>query len=146
MWDFDDPVVADYYTAWRRCVRRVWGIPSRTHCDLLSGICNDGGVESQLLSRSIKFLETAFCSSNSVLRLCAELVVEGSRSALSNTLSLVCGKLNISRHAATRGPVFPRSPVGPVHGAIRDFALARHMARGDERENINTILIALCTG
>ena len=128
-------------------MRRVCGIPSRTHCDLRSGICNDGGVESQLLFRSIKFLETAFCSSNSALRLCADCVpIEGSRLALSNTLSLVCGKLNISRHAATRGPVFPRSPVGPVHGAIRDFALARHMARGDERENINTFLIALCTG
>ena len=46
LWDFDDPVVADYFTAWRKCVRRVWGIPYRTHCNMLPGICNDWDIMS----------------------------------------------------------------------------------------------------
>ena len=58
-WDFDDPVVADYYIAWPKCVRRVWGIPYRTHCYLLPDICDDRDIETQLLSRSFGFLKTA---------------------------------------------------------------------------------------
>ena len=87
LWESDDPVVADYFTAWRKCVHRVWGIPYRTHCNMVPGICNDRDIMYQLQSRSVKFLKTALSSQIMVLLLCSKLVLYGSRSALSNTTS-----------------------------------------------------------
>ena len=145
LWDFDDPVIADYYTAWRKCVRRIWGLPYRTHCDLLPDICDDRDIEIQLLTRSVKFLKSASASRNLILSLCSKLVLDGSGSALSNTVSLIADKCKRSRKTITADILFPRVPADPVYGTIRDFAMAMHGARGNERENFNQILIHLCT-
>ena len=145
LWDFDDPAVADYWTAWRKCVRRVWGIPYRTHCDLLPGICNDRDVETQLISRSVKFLKSALASENYLVSISSRLVLDGSRSALSNTVSYIADKYSIGRDVVVCDLSLPRIPVGPVYGAIRDFAVARHGARGDERDHFDQVLAHLCT-
>ena len=126
-------------------MRRVWGIPYRTHNHLLPGICNDRDIEIQLLSRSIKFLKTALSSQNLVLRLCGKLAAAGSRSALSNTVSYICDKFNVSRPTVTSGLTFPPVQIGREHGMIRDFAIAKHEARGEDRESLHQILIYLCT-
>ena len=144
LWNFDSPVVADYYTAWRKCVRRVWEIPYRTHCDLLSGICNDRDIETQLLSRSIKFLKTAMSSRNLVLSLCAKLVMRGSRSPLSNSISYIADKYNVDRHTVARGLTLPIDPPSPVCVVL--FTTLRWLKTwpGEDRNNFTQILIDLC--
>ena len=97
LWDFDDAAVADFYTEWRKAVRRVWGLPYRTHCNLLPGVCGDRAIESQMLSRSLNFIRSSLCSDNDLVRSCARQVCRGSGSPVSNTLSFMCMKTGLSR-------------------------------------------------
>jgi hypothetical protein len=39
MWNLESKDVNKFYVAWRKCIRNVWSIPSRTHCNLLHHIC-----------------------------------------------------------------------------------------------------------
>ena len=67
LWDFESKFVDNFFISWRKCTRRVWGVPNTTHCDLLPGICSDRGIELQLLSRSLNFVRNAVGSSNKLL-------------------------------------------------------------------------------
>lgn len=73
LWDFDSKYVSDFFCAWRKCVRRVWGLPYTTHCNLLPAIAMDFPVEFQIYKRFFNFFKSAVCSENSVVRLCAKL-------------------------------------------------------------------------
>ena len=147
LWDFDTTVVADFSIAWRKCVRRVWGLPNRTHCNLLPGVCNDRDIKFQLLCRSMNFIRKACSTHNEVLRLCPKLVLCGSGSALSNSMSHISDVSGISRHRLCNfgnSRIFPLCGTSPLHGTIREFAMAKHSARGVDRDNFEEILIELC--
>ena len=89
LWDFDSPSVSEFFVAWRRNVRRVWGLPPGTHTRLLPGICSDRGIEHQLLSRVVKFVRNASISTNSLLNYAVRLALHGSGSNLSNTMAKI---------------------------------------------------------
>ena len=95
LWDFQKEFVNDYFVAWRKCVRRVWGIPYTTHTNLLSAICRDKDIDIQLLSRSINFIRNAVSSSNLLLKLCAGLVIQGSSSSVANTTAALSDNLTV---------------------------------------------------
>ena len=147
LWDFQGSFVNDYFTAWRKCVRRVWGISNMTHCNLLPGICHDNDVEFQLLSRSLNFIRNAVISKNLILRRCGELALRGSSSHVSNTVGKLCDDLSVERHFTA----LP-SNLGDAHplvcwrtGAIRNFAMGRNSASTEDRAIIDQILCYLCT-
>ena len=48
--------IAEVCVAWHKGVRRVWGLPSDSHCELLSVICD-----------SIPFLDVVFCLTTNLL-------------------------------------------------------------------------------
>jgi hypothetical protein len=48
LWDFSTRECEQFYTAWRKCVRRVWGISPCTHNRLLAEISQDQYVAIQL--------------------------------------------------------------------------------------------------
>ena len=97
LWDFDNKDVELFYVAWRKCVRRVWNIPSRTHCDFLHELCNDLPIDSQLHIRFIKFLHKALNSNNVCTWLCGKLVVNGSKSPSCNSLNKICCKYMLNK-------------------------------------------------
>ena len=45
--------------AWRKGIRRVWGLPADTHCELLLVICD-----------SILFLDVVFCRTTNFINCC----------------------------------------------------------------------------
>jgi len=120
LWDLDGAVISDYYTAWRKCVRRVWGIPNRTHCDLLPGICDDRGIETQLISRTVKFIRSAMQADNLPLNICIQLALSGSNSSVSNSISFISNLFQIPRNAVPSVSV-PVTASSPITSAIRDF-------------------------
>ena len=73
LWDLQSYYVNICHTAWRKCIRRLYGLPSRTHNDLLGTICHDIPVEGQIHVRFLKFIRDNLLSRNPCVQLCARL-------------------------------------------------------------------------
>lgn len=97
--DLDNTSVDRLFTTWRKCIRSLLKLPTRTHSRFLHLICNDSPIEIQLYTRFVKFFRSAISSGNSIVSLCAMLALNGSRSSISNSLSLISQVLNKSRFA-----------------------------------------------
>ena len=98
LWDFSNPYIEKFYTAWRKCIRRVLGVPSNTHCNLLSILCEDVSIDLQLYMRFLRFIRQCLFSANQCLYLCGKLVINGSCSKSCNSLNVICNKLNVSKY------------------------------------------------
>ena len=73
-------------------MRRVLGIPFNTHCRLLSLLCNELSIESQLHIRFLKFFHQSLNSENECLQICSQMALRGSRSKTCNSINFICTK------------------------------------------------------
>ena len=161
LWDLSHPSIERFYVAWRKAVRRLLHLPPRTHGYLLPEICADRSVGMQLSLRLIKFMRSASKNGNPLLAVCAKLAVDGSGSAVSNSLSVVSRSSRMSRHAIVYGDQNPRLFDTDVEsdrslvGLIRDLLELRHSTLtspempNDASLTLNDIdfsLTALCCG
>lgn len=147
IWDFQAKKVCQYFVAWRKCVRRLWGIPNTTHSDLLPGICRDAPIETQLLSRVVNFVRNCAASSNELVALSCKLCMMGTSSAVSNSIVYIAHKYSLSREffMLRLGGIPNMNPEETaITGAIRDFAMAK-LHNSAERDEIDEILKVLCT-
>ena len=95
LWDFSSHHCERFYTAWRKCVRRLIGVPNTTHRCLLHLICNDTNVDTQLHCRVLNFLLSCSKSKSSHVQVCLQEVISGSRSAMSKSWVHVRNLYNI---------------------------------------------------
>ena len=145
LWDFDSEEVNKFFTAWRVNVRKIWGLPRATHCDLLPGVCSDRSAEMQLLSRALGFIKSAVESKNAVVRRCAGLAIGGSRSSVSGTVRHIADHFNVL-HECVHEFRLPRLYTFNFLGSVaRDLAISCHYSHGDERDEYNTVLAVVCT-
>ena len=105
LWNYTSTGIKRFYTAWRKCVRRVLGVPYTTHCNLLHYICADDDVVTQLSRRFVKFIQTVKKGGNYTSNLCIKLAVAGSRSNIANTMSYISSQFHISRYDILNKPV-----------------------------------------
>ena len=68
-------------TQWRKVIRRIWGLPYRTHCALLPHICKLLPPRVLFMHRFINYFINNMCSDNSIVRFVF-------RSAIINETSL----------------------------------------------------------
>lgn len=115
LWDCSSKEVDYFYTTWRKCVRRVWRLPSRTHNELLHLICGDKRAEGQVHLRLAKFLKSLAESDNSVVGLCLQLSLRGSRSSVANSVSLLSHRYGWIRESLLSGEL------GGLTTAIRQY-------------------------
>ena len=71
LWDLSHPSVDDVCTARRKGTRRAWGLPSRTHCDLLAPVSRALPLLDELVSRSVRFLVNCLNSDNNIVKFTA---------------------------------------------------------------------------
>ena len=143
LWDFDGPDVADFYTAWRIAVRRVWRLPNTAHCNLLPGICGGRDIESQLLSRGLNFVRTSLRSGNVLLGACARLAASGSGSTVSSSIAYMCKKLMISKYQLCESNFnfFSSATVVPnAASTIRDFSIGISRVSEEDKNNYKFII------
>ena len=62
-------------------------------------VCNDLPPEGQLHLRTLKFVSALSKSSNSVVNMCYRLTLNGSRSAISNSLNVICQKYGLNKYS-----------------------------------------------
>ena len=85
LWDFSSKLCDKLYTAWRKCIRRLLGLPYNTHSRFLHIMCNDINVEQQLQMRCINFVMSCNKSKSDSVHMCYKLAINGSRSSLSKS-------------------------------------------------------------
>ena len=97
LWDLSSKDCDLFYTAWRKCIRRILGVPYNTHCDLLHLICDDHPIDLQLHLRFIKFFMAGRASESENIRTYVRLAYEGSHSTMSKSWAHMCKTWNITR-------------------------------------------------
>ncbi len=86
LWDFDSNDCELFYTAWRKAIRKLLFLSSRSHCNILSSIvdCPD-------------FAHSAIHSSNICVSTYARLALEGSASTFCRNLTFMFHKYQFER-------------------------------------------------
>ena len=98
VWDFSHKGMSRVYTTWRKCIRKLFKLPYRTHSELLPVLCKDLPMSIQLYKRFIKFIHNALNGTNDCLKACAMLALYGSSSSVCNNINLIASALNMSKY------------------------------------------------
>jgi hypothetical protein len=99
--DLSKPYMEKLSVAWRKCVRQVLCLTSRTHNNLIPLIINDLDVISQLDKRTIKYIISLHSSENEYVKINLSLIKEGSGSGLGNTLKSQSNKYRFEKKCTT---------------------------------------------
>jgi len=54
LWDFTSKEMSQFFTQWRKCIRRLFNLDYKTHCKYLPAICEDIPVEVQMFKKTNK--------------------------------------------------------------------------------------------
>jgi len=68
LWDLAYPSVEDVCIIWRKGLKRVWDLPTRTHSTLVAPLCGLLPLRFELVCRCAGFIVKCLNSSNSVVR------------------------------------------------------------------------------
>ena len=98
LWDYSTLAMNKFFTQWRKGIRTLLNLPVRTHSRYIPLIIEDLPVEYQLYKRFLKFVHNLIKSENKCISLCARLMFNGSSSAASNNVNLICDKLKCSKY------------------------------------------------
>ena len=58
LWNLSCNELGDLCTAWRKSIRRVWGIPPDTHCYIIPLLCKCLPVFDEICRRSVNFMRS----------------------------------------------------------------------------------------
>ena len=127
-------IMEPLYTAWRKCIRRIFGLPYTTHCNLLPIIANDHSIEFKLHKRFLNFFDSLCNSKNSCVNLCIKLLGRGSQSIVSSSWSYLCYTYDIvhsnvdyfSRRLYKFKYPVPSEDLKTKGSLIRDLVLYHH--------------------
>ena len=89
LWDFESREVLQFYTEWRKAIRRLFNLPRRTHRRYLYLICYDPPIDVQLYKRFNQLIHTMQNSDNDCVKLAGKLAVYGSQSNVSKIKMLL---------------------------------------------------------
>ena len=140
LWDFNQ--VEPFLCAWRKCVRRLLRLPCRSHSVLLPGLVGDRSPEEQLDGRLVKFVWACSSSRNGLVKRCIQEALLGSRSPVSSSITLLCGRYDLQRWAWPEVLHCPRRAPDRAVSMLKDFMDLRE-ATGDR--DIDFIIEHLAT-
>ena len=156
LWNYDCKYIDKLYVGWRKAIRKLLHLPYRTHCDMLPYICDDLNVSTQLLHRVVSFIKSASTSQNLMTNMCYNLIMIGSRSNVSNSMSMISAIWNTPRHQITNikhnlSSVSHDENIAINSSVIRDMLEFRFMNKFCpnncifDKEQIELIIHCLCT-
>ena len=150
LWDLSCNHVEIFYTAWRKCMRRLLNLPYRTHNVLINAICPGIPAEGIIHNRFIKFMKDSLDSNNACVSLCATLVIRGSRSDVAKSINFICSRYNFDKYEFQNTPCSDLTNAVYDHfitaGAIYDLMYIRERRHMHEFTNIEiqTMIEVLC--
>ena len=87
LWNFDSSVTEKVYIAWHKCCRCLFQVFNRTHSNFVHLPCAYVDIDVQLHRRQLKFLQNCQFSPKGIVKLCYNLVLNGSKSDASCSLT-----------------------------------------------------------
>ena len=105
LWSLDNCAIEKLCTAWRRGLRKVWNIPSQTHCSLLALISNCRPLFDEICYRAIKFVRKCVDHNSALVRFVALHSLSSARgfSTLGRNVSFCMHRYNVSRNEILSG-------------------------------------------
>jgi len=98
LWDFENVrLLENVFVSWRKCIRKLLGVPYNTHCNLLHLLCKDSSVQVKLHKRFLRFFIGLRESDNVSLSLMYSYVLSGNRSKTCNSINYLCYKYGINK-------------------------------------------------
>ena len=97
---WDHSALDSYSTFWRKCIRRILGLPPRTHSRFIAPLLNKPDLKTQFHLRFANFISSCFNSSNELLKACA-LSSLNSHSTVANNLRIVLSILRMDYDGLT---------------------------------------------
>ncbi len=148
--DFSDRSSENLFVAWRKAIRKLFGLHYRTHCRLLPYICQDLPIEYQLHNRICKFFSSCLQNANELISFCGQIALIGSGSPISNSINHIACKYSFNKDVfrmATPMPTLTYDPNLLLHANnINDFLNMRSNSDSSTVYNqITDILDYLCT-
>ena len=68
LWNFENKAIEHFCTAWRKGLRRVWGLPYDSHSDILPLLSDSLPILDELCRRSVAFINTCLISDSPTVR------------------------------------------------------------------------------
>lgn len=96
LWNFESRNCESFYVAWRKCIKRLFGIPQRTHSYLISHICCDFPVNVQLHCRFVNFVESCIASKNELVRVACCIGIANPNSNIASSNSFINSKYSLT--------------------------------------------------
>ena len=93
---YDNKMLDSFYTAWRKCIRRIWKISNRTHTALLQFIQKCNPIDVILDKRCIKFIWKLMNSDYSMYRNIVNFSVCNSMTTMSENIRYFMFKYQFS--------------------------------------------------
>ena len=95
LWPLGHGRIMSLCTKWNTAIRRVLGIPGRTHNDLLPLIALHMPIEVSLKSRFFNFFRTNHSSENSIVKYISEYAITSVNSIMGRNIRLISSRLNM---------------------------------------------------
>ena len=80
---------------WRNALRRIWSVPSNTHCDILPLLASQSPIDIQLKCRFLKFYRSIINSDNALIRYLSNVMTFTNRSTMSSNFNRILYDLNM---------------------------------------------------
>ena len=90
LWDFSSDEFNQFCITWRQAVTKILNISYLTDNCLLHHIMGTLSIEQQIYKRFVKFFANNIMLDNKTIKICVQLILNGSGSVFSNNLSLIC--------------------------------------------------------
>ena len=97
LWDLSHNSIEHLYTTSRKCIRKLFHIPYRTHNKYISCICNDLPINLQLCNRFVKFIHNALNNDNECIKLAVKYACNGSGSTICNNMNYISNIINVPK-------------------------------------------------
>ena len=95
MWPFYDKSINNYFTAWRKTIRKIWRLPNLTHCRFLHTVNDSLSIDIMLEKRCLKFVWSCLNSSNCIVKGIANNSIVQSSSVFGENYRFLSNKYNI---------------------------------------------------
>ena len=155
LWDHSHKCMDQFHVTWRKGIRKLLRLPNTCHSNLLHLICDDMPLMDQLYARSVSFMRGLNASANHLTRLCYNIIINGSGSSVSNTLSILRERYRVTRQDICRINVtnyIPHVIEDEIMASmVRDLITMRHgsgcwdTANGFSHDEIEFMINHICT-
>ena len=82
LWDYSTNAPEAFYTAWRKCLKRIDGLPNKTHKIISPVLWDAKPIHVQLHKRFVNFVNKNAKTENEIIKICYHIIGTHSNNVL----------------------------------------------------------------